>query len=121
MVPSGCVNHRTNTRLSGMCAGNKSACLRRYRPGRSSKAPPESHHRGLTGSLDAIRSLRTSSQVVGAERLADLALDLEQSLRQEATRTSPDAALPLLAMTHLRPIRQGARQTAYLLQHYLHA
>lgn len=75
----------------------------------------------LNGSMDAILSLRTSSQMVGAERLADLAWYLEQSLRQEAGQEARDAVLPQLAVIHLRPIRKNARQTAYLLQHYLHA
>jgi hypothetical protein len=35
----------------------------------------------LAGSLDAVLSLKTSSQMVGAERLAELAMGLERSVR----------------------------------------
>jgi HPt (histidine-containing phosphotransfer) domain-containing protein len=74
----------------------------------------------LTGALDATLSLKTSSQMVGAERLAGLALDLERSLRDEARENEPGIVLPRLATEHLGTIKKCARQTTYLLQDYLH-
>ncbi|TPV48227.1 Hpt domain-containing protein [Pseudarthrobacter phenanthrenivorans] len=71
------------------------------------------------GAMDAILSLKTSSQMVGAERLAGLASDLEQSLRQEAGTTDPAVALPLLAANHLRRIKQCAQRTINVLQNHL--
>ncbi|WP_066293699.1 Hpt domain-containing protein [Arthrobacter sp. B6] len=73
----------------------------------------------LPGALDAVLSLKTSSQMVGAERLAGLAMNLERALREEASHTDPDRVLPLLAAAHLRRIRSCARQTTYLLRDYL--
>ncbi|MEW1812536.1 Hpt domain-containing protein [Pseudarthrobacter phenanthrenivorans] len=71
----------------------------------------------LTGSLDAVLSLKTSSQMVGAERLAGLALDLEQAIR-----TNPGAdlnhLLPWLASTHLKAIQRCSRQTTDQLEKY---
>jgi HPt (histidine-containing phosphotransfer) domain-containing protein len=75
----------------------------------------------LTGAMDAVLSLKTSSQMVGAERLATLAMDLERSLRDEGIDIEPARALPRLAADHLRQIIRCARQTTYLLQKYLHA
>jgi hypothetical protein len=46
--------------------------------------------------MDAVLSLRTSSQMVGAERFAGLALRLEQSLHQ-AREDEPAVILPRLA------------------------
>jgi HPt (histidine-containing phosphotransfer) domain-containing protein len=68
------------------------------------------------GALDAVLSLKTSSQMVGAERLANLAMNLEQSLRSEIRETDPAIALPRLAVAHLKRIKQCSRQTTYLLQ-----
>jgi HPt (histidine-containing phosphotransfer) domain-containing protein len=68
-----------------------------------------------SGALDAILSLKTSSQMVGAERLAGLALDLERALR--AVRdVNAGTALPRLAAEHLRAIKQCADQTTNLLR-----
>ena len=75
----------------------------------------------LTGAMDAVLSLKTSSQMVGAERLARLAMDLERSLRDEGTDAEPARILPRLAADRLRPIIRCARQTTYLLQKYLHS
>ncbi|QHK20091.1 Hpt domain-containing protein [Pseudarthrobacter psychrotolerans] len=75
----------------------------------------------LVGALDAVLSLKTSSQMVGAERLASLAWDLEQSLRTDARNSEPDRVLPRLAAAHLRIITRCGRQTSYLLQKYLHS
>ncbi len=74
----------------------------------------------LSGALDAVLSLRTSSQMVGAKRLGDLAFDLERSLRLDA-RAEPGTVLPRLAVAHLRPLIKCERQTAYLLWKNLHA
>jgi histidine phosphotransfer protein HptB len=72
----------------------------------------------VTGSLDAVLGLKTASQMVGAERLAGLALTLEQAIRTDSTG-NPARALPQLAVTHLGPIDQCRRQTAYPLLDYL--
>jgi len=73
----------------------------------------------LTGAMDAVLSLKTSSQMVGAERLAALALDLEQSLREEARTADPAVVLPRLAADHLRRIKQCAQRTIYVLEDHL--
>lgn len=70
----------------------------------------------LEGAMDAVLSLKTSSQMVGAERLASLAMELERSIREESPRTEPSVALPHLAATYLRPISQCSRQTLHRLQ-----
>ncbi|WP_458779762.1 Hpt domain-containing protein [Arthrobacter sp. D3-16] len=71
------------------------------------------------GAMDAVLSLKTSSQMMGAERLAGLALELEVKLRAEA-RADSGGALPRLAADHLRPIKQCAEQTRHLLEALLH-
>ncbi len=73
----------------------------------------------LVGAMDAVLSLKTSSQMVGAERLAGLAADLEQSLREEARNADPAVVLPRLAADHLRRIKQCAQRTVYVLQDHL--
>lgn len=75
----------------------------------------------LAGAMDAVLSLKTSSQMVGAERLAGLALDLERSLRHESIDIEPARVLPRLAADRLRQIIHCARQTTYLLQKYVHS
>ncbi|WP_426987503.1 Hpt domain-containing protein [Pseudarthrobacter sp. Y6] len=75
----------------------------------------------LTGAMDAVLSLKTSSQMVGAERLAELAMDLERALRHESIDIEPARVLPRLAADRLRQIIRCARQTTYLLQKYLHS
>jgi HPt (histidine-containing phosphotransfer) domain-containing protein len=70
----------------------------------------------VTGAMDAVLSLKTSSQMVGAERLAGLVMDLEQALRHDILGSDPAVALPQLAAAHLRRIKQCSRQTTYLLQ-----
>lgn len=71
------------------------------------------------GAMDAVLSLKTSSQMVGAERLAGLAMDLEQAIRETARQSAPAQALPHLAAAHLRRINQCSRQTTYLLEAHL--
>ncbi|MDQ0827062.1 HPt (histidine-containing phosphotransfer) domain-containing protein [Arthrobacter sp. B2I5] len=70
----------------------------------------------LDGSMDAVLSLKTSSQMVGAERLAGLALELENEIRAHARHADMSVALPRLAATYLRPITQCSRQTTHRLQ-----
>lgn len=73
----------------------------------------------VPGALDAILSLKTSSQMVGAERLAALALDLERALRDNANGDNAATVLPRLAADHLRGIKQCADQTINLLRAHL--
>ncbi len=73
----------------------------------------------LKGAIDAVLSLKTSSQMVGAERLAGMALDLEKSLREEDSSADPADVLPHLAAAHLRRIKQCSKQTTYALQAHL--
>jgi HPt (histidine-containing phosphotransfer) domain-containing protein len=68
---------------------------------------------------DAVLSLKTSSQMVGAERLAGLALDLEGALRLAASEGEPGVVLPRIATLHLIGIRQCSQQTSYCLQKHL--
>ncbi len=75
----------------------------------------------LAGSLDAIRSLKTASQMVGAERLADLALLLEMDQRQKTRDGDPRVVLPRLAVEHLRRIKERAEQSTYALETHLNA
>lgn len=70
----------------------------------------------LEGSVDAVLSLKTSSQMVGAERLASLAMDLEGEIRTEVREADVAVVLPRLAATFLRPINQCSRQTMHRLQ-----
>lgn len=70
----------------------------------------------LDGAVDAILSLKTSSQMVGAERLAGLALDLEGAIRSDSAHNDTAVALPRLAAAYLKPINQCSRQTLHRLQ-----
>lgn len=74
----------------------------------------------LASALDAVLSLKTSSQMVGAERLAGLAFDLERSLRLDTRHSNPERILPRLAAAHLPPIQKCGKQTANLLEKLLH-
>lgn len=74
----------------------------------------------LDGALDAVLSLKTSSQMVGAERLAGLAMDLERSIRDDSPRSEPSVVLPRLAASYLRPINQCGRQTIHRLEAHPH-
>lgn len=71
------------------------------------------------GAMDAVLSLKTASQMIGAERLAALALDLEVAQREGMRTTDPAVALPRLAVDYLHRIQQRAGQTAYALQAHL--
>ncbi|GAC1371509.1 MAG: hypothetical protein NVSMB43_07550 [Pseudarthrobacter sp.] len=70
----------------------------------------------LPGAVDAVLSIKTSSQMVGAERLADLAMDLERSIREDSPRTEPSVSLPKLAVDYLRPLNLCIRQTLFRLE-----
>ncbi|MFC9773311.1 MULTISPECIES: Hpt domain-containing protein [unclassified Pseudarthrobacter] len=63
------------------------------------------------GSFDAALSLKTSSQMVGAEQLASLATDLEAELRSDATAANLPVALPQLAAAFLAPILHCSTRT----------
>jgi hypothetical protein len=73
----------------------------------------------LPGAMDALLSLKTASQQVGAERLAALALDLEVTVRRATRDRDPSGVLPWLAADHLSRIRQRAGQTSYILESHL--
>lgn len=99
----------------GYCAvfvANFIDCL----PGRIEKLRLALTTGDLEGAIDAVLSLKTSSQMVGAERLAGLAIDLERSIREESRRTDPAVALPTLAAVYLKPISSCSRQTLHRLQ-----
>jgi len=70
----------------------------------------------LDGSVDAVLSLKTASQMVGAERLAGLAVALEGQIRTEAHDADAAVVLPRLAASFLRQINQCSRQTMNRLQ-----
>jgi HPt (histidine-containing phosphotransfer) domain-containing protein len=70
----------------------------------------------LDGSVDAVLSLKTSSQMVGAERLAGLATALEGEIRTEGLDADAGVVLPRLAASFLRPISRCSRQTMNRLQ-----
>jgi HPt (histidine-containing phosphotransfer) domain-containing protein len=70
----------------------------------------------LDESVDAVLSLKTSSQMVGAERLAGLAIALENQIRNEAYDADVSVVLPRLAASFLRPINHCSRQTMLRLQ-----
>jgi HPt (histidine-containing phosphotransfer) domain-containing protein len=71
----------------------------------------------LAGALDAVLSLKTSSQMVGAERLASLALNLERSIRADTLdQADPAVALPRLAAARLMGIKECSWQTIHRLK-----
>lgn len=72
------------------------------------------------GAMDAVLSLRTSSQMVGAVRLAGVALELERSLRAVGQRPEPAVVLPQLAADQLPRMVRAAAQTETLLTSHLH-
>ncbi|MBT2533068.1 Hpt domain-containing protein [Arthrobacter sp. ISL-48] len=70
----------------------------------------------LDGTVDAVLSLKTSSQMVGAERLAGLAMDLEGAIRNESQLGDPTVGLPRLAAMYLKPIDHCSKQTLHRLE-----
>jgi HPt (histidine-containing phosphotransfer) domain-containing protein len=89
-----------------------------YLPTRSERLRRALTTGDVTAALDAVLGLKTSSQMVGAERLGELAFELERSIRLEA-KADPARVLPRLAVTHLGPIVRCGRQTTYPLLKYL--
>lgn len=74
----------------------------------------------LEAAVDAVLSLKTSSQMVGAERLAALATDLEAEMRGGAS-PSDLMALPKLAAAFLGPIALCGSQTVHILDQWARA
>ncbi|MFJ6159178.1 Hpt domain-containing protein [Pseudarthrobacter sp. NPDC092184] len=74
----------------------------------------------LEAAVDAVLSLKTSSQMVGAERLAALATDLETEVRGGASR-SDTMTMPKLAGTFLGPIDRCGSQTVHILDQWTRA
>lgn len=70
----------------------------------------------LEGSVDAVLSLKTASLMVGAERLAALAMELEGEIRAGALKSDATVLLPRLAVAFLNPINHCSRQTLHRLQ-----
>jgi hypothetical protein len=70
----------------------------------------------LDASVDAVLSLKTSSQMVGAEQLANLAIALEGEIRTEAHDADVAVVLPRLAASFLQPINKCSRLTMHRLQ-----
>lgn len=97
---------------SKVFVGNFIECL----PQRLSKLRLALTTGDLEGSVDAVLSLKTSSQMVGAERLAGLATDLESEIRTGARAADAAVVLPHLAVAFLRNITQCSRQTTHRLQ-----
>lgn len=62
------------------------------------------------GAVDAVLSLKTSSQMVGAELLASLALELEAELRNSAS-ADPAVVLPQHAARFLGPLNRCSIRT----------
>jgi HPt (histidine-containing phosphotransfer) domain-containing protein len=73
------------------------------------------------GAMDAVLSLKTASQMVGASRLSAVAHALEMAQREGIRVAKPSAVLPGLAAKHLPRIRQRAQQTSYVLEAHLEA
>lgn len=71
------------------------------------------------GARDALVVLRTSCQMVGAVRLAEFAVELEQSVRVQGRAVDATVVLPRLAALQLSRIRRGAQLTEVLLTSYL--
>lgn len=67
------------------------------------------------GALDAARALKVASQMVGAERLAGLMLNLEEELRGPAFEAET-IRLPRLAVVYYGPVNRCATRTIDHLQ-----
>ena len=61
--------------------------------------------------MTAVLSLRTSAQMVGAELLAGLVLELDRAVRKAAAGPDPAGVLPHLAAQHLRRILHSGQRT----------
>lgn len=73
----------------------------------------------LPGATDVVLSLKTSSQMVGAIRLASLAELLQHGLPFDSGIADPALVLPRLAAAHYQSIKACSLHTAYLLQKHL--
>lgn len=73
----------------------------------------------LPGTTDGVLSLKTSSQMVGAVRLANLAELLQRDLPLDSGIADPALVLPRLAAAHYQSIKACSLHTAYLLQKHL--
>lgn len=67
----------------------------------------------LKGAREATGMLKMTSEMVGAERLMDLVMDLEDELRSDFSNAA--VWLPQVAATHLQHINQCGCQAIYLL------
>jgi len=65
--------------------------------------------------MDAVLSLKISSQMVGAERLAGLAVHLQRRLESTVGQRDPVTVLPKLGRPHLAAITACAGKTAISL------
>ncbi|MEW1808878.1 Hpt domain-containing protein [Pseudarthrobacter sp. NPDC080039] len=88
-------------------------------PGRAERVRHTLTTGDAKGAMDAVLSLRTSSQMVGAERLANLALQVEQALRSRPPDAAPAAVLPGIAVAYQADIRRCAEQTIDILEGHL--
>lgn len=70
------------------------------------------------GAMDATLSLRTASEMIGADRLAALTRRLQQSLRDVAPHDTAEA-LPTIALGQLAEIKRCGTQTQNQLHHCL--
>lgn len=70
----------------------------------------------ITGGINAALALRTSVQMVGAQRLAALTLSLEGDLRRVAAESDAASKLPGLAAAHLTGILHCAQRTIHKLE-----
>ena len=70
----------------------------------------------VKGAMDAVLSLRTSAQMVGALQLAGLTLELEQALRRVSRDPDAPGILPGLAAQHQRRILYCAQRTSHQLE-----
>lgn len=70
--------------------------------------------------MDAVLSLRTSSQQVGAERLAALVREVEGALRVGAGGNQA-TFLPELAAVYVKRVQRCAEQTAAYMEAHLDA
>lgn len=90
-------------------------------PGRTEQLRQALTSGDARGAMVVVQGLRTSSQMVGAERLAGVALELEQLLRELARGTDAAGVLPQLAADQLPRIKRAAVQTEALLTSHLHS
>lgn len=75
----------------------------------------------LPGATDAVLSLKTSSQMVGAQRLASLAELLQLALPQPSGTSDPAIALPRLAAAHYQALKACSLLTVQVLKRCLHS